>query len=181
MNDFENSRALLVSRESCARRENDLDPDTKTLDRNDVEIVYARDPENIRRLTEALQAYQPYLRGAPPGLPFRWDEQTIQAGLNFTLTTSLGDLDLLGEIAGGGSYESLLAFSEELTIFNVSCRFVTLERLIQLKRAAGRPKDLEVIAELQALLEERRKQASPRESVTSYLPLKPGGGFHRES
>jgi len=34
---------------------------------------------------------------------------------------------------------------------------VTLERLIQLKRAAGRPKDLEIIAELQALLEERRK------------------------
>ena len=51
----------------------------------------------------------PYLRGAPPGLPFRWD------------------------------------------------RFVTLERLIHLKRAAGRPKDLEVIAELQALLEERSR------------------------
>ena len=97
------------------------------------------------------------LRGAPPGLPFRWDSETIQAGLNFTLTTNLGDLDLLGEVTGGGSYEDLLPFSEELTAFNVPCRFVTLERLIQLKRAAGRPKDLEVLAELQALLEERRR------------------------
>jgi predicted nucleotidyltransferase len=44
--------------------------------------------------------------------------------------------------------------------FGVRCRFVTLEKLIQLKRAAGRPKDLEVIAELQALLEERRREAS---------------------
>ena len=41
---------------------------------------------------------------------------------------------------------------------STTCRVVTLERLIQLKRAAGRPKDLEAIAELQALLEERRKQ-----------------------
>src|SRR5205085_2020403 len=107
-------------------------------------------------LVAALQQHQPYLRGAPPGLPFRWDEQTIHAGLNFILTTMAGDLDLLGEITGGGTYENLLPFSEELTAFNVRCRFVTLERLIQLKRAAGRPKDLEVIAELQALLEEKR-------------------------
>src|SRR6266849_8600899 len=112
----------------------------------DVDVVYSREPENIRNLAAALQEHQPYLRGAPAGLPFRWDEQTIQAGLNFTLTTTAGDLDLLGEIVGGGSYEDLLPFSEELTAFNVTCRFVTLERLIQLKRAAGRPKDLEVIA-----------------------------------
>jgi predicted nucleotidyltransferase len=124
---------------------------------SDVDVVYARDPENIRQLVAALKDYSPYLRGAPPGLPFRWDEQTITAGLNFTLTTGVGDLDLLGEITGGGSYEELLPYTIELTAFNLQCRFVTLERLIQLKRAAGRPKDLEVIAELQALLEERRR------------------------
>jgi predicted nucleotidyltransferase len=124
---------------------------------NDVDLVYARDPENLKSLTEALSLQQPYLRGAPPGLPFRWDERTIQGGLNFTLTTSLGDLDLLGEVPGGGSYEQLLPFTQELSVVGVSCRVVTLERLILLKRAAGRPKDLEAIAELHALLEERRK------------------------
>jgi hypothetical protein len=35
----------------------------------------------------------------------------------------------------------------------------TPEKLIQLKRAAGHPKDLEAIAELQALLEERQRRA----------------------
>ncbi len=70
----------------------------------DVDVVYARNPEDLRRLAAALQPYQPYLRGAPPGLPFRWDERTLKSGLNFTLTTTLGDLDLLGEVAGGGSY-----------------------------------------------------------------------------
>lgn len=123
----------------------------------DVDVVYARDLDNLQRLVAALSPHQPYLRGAPPGLPFHWDERTIQSGLNFTLTTTLGDLDLLGEVAGGGSYEQLLPFTEELAAFDITCRVVTLERLIQLKRAAGRPKDLEVIAELQALLEERRK------------------------
>jgi hypothetical protein len=123
----------------------------------DLDVVYSRDANNIRNLCAALQNHKPYFRGAPPGLPFRWDEETIRAGLNFTLTTTAGDLDLLGEITGGGTYEALLPFSEELSVFNVQCRFVTLERLIQLKRAAGRPRDLEVIAELQALLEERQR------------------------
>jgi predicted nucleotidyltransferase len=124
----------------------------------DVDVVYARDAENVRRLAGALAPYDPYLRGAPPGLPFRWDEPTIRAGLNFTLTTKLGDIDFLGEVAGGGNYEQLLGHSEEVELYGTRCRVVTLESLIQLKRAAGRPKDLEVIAELQALLEERRKR-----------------------
>jgi predicted nucleotidyltransferase len=124
---------------------------------SDVDVVYARDTANISNITLALRPFQPYLRGAPPGLPFRWDEATLRAGLNFTLTTTLGDLDLLGEVIGGGSYDDLFPFSEELTVFGIGCRFVTLERLIQLKRAAGRPKDLDVLAELQALLEERNR------------------------
>jgi predicted nucleotidyltransferase len=44
-----------------------------------------------------------------------------------------------------------------IQIFGVDCRCVTLEQLIQVKRAAGRPKDLEAIAELEAILEERTR------------------------
>lgn len=40
-------------------------------------------------------------------------------------------------------------------VFGIRCLCLTLERLIQVKRAAGRPKDLAAIAELEALLEER--------------------------
>jgi predicted nucleotidyltransferase len=130
---------------------------------NDVDVVYARDADNIRYLVAALGSQQPYLRGVPPGLPFRWDERTIQAGLNFTLTTSVGDIDLLGEVTGGGTYDELLPFTDEVKAFDITLRVVTLERLIQLKRAAGRPKDLEVIAELQALLEERGPGQPPSE------------------
>jgi len=121
----------------------------------DVDVVYARDAENLGRIARALQPLKPYLRGAPPGLPFRLDEQTLAAGLNFTLTTSAGDIDLLGEIAGAGRYEALLAHSIEVELYGARCRCLDLPTLIAAKTAAGRPRDLEVIAELRALLDER--------------------------
>jgi hypothetical protein len=124
----------------------------------DLDVVYARNRENIRRLAAALQPHQPYLRGAPEGLPFKWDERTIRNGLNFTLTTSFGDLDLLGEATGGGAYENLLPHSFEVSGFGVRFRLLNLDKLIILKRAAGRPKDLAVVAELQGILE-RKKSA----------------------
>lgn len=97
---------------------------------------------------------QPYLRGAPEGLPFTWDVETLAAGLNFTLTTTLGDLDLLGEIAGGGGYRKLVddAIVVQLDEFDFLC--LALQRLIDVKRAAGRPKDLEAIAELEIIRDE---------------------------
>jgi predicted nucleotidyltransferase len=122
----------------------------------DLDIVYARNPNNLALIVNALAPYQPYLRGAPPGLPFDWSERTLKNGLNFTLITSLGAIDLLGEITGGGSYANLLPHSERLPMFGVECQCLGLEKLIQVKRAAGRPKDLESIAELEAILEERQ-------------------------
>jgi predicted nucleotidyltransferase len=123
----------------------------------DVDVVYARDRGNIRRLVAALKPFTPYLRGVPKGLPFVWDDRTILNGLNFTLETSIGDVDLLGEVTGGGTYQDLLPHSQDGMAFGFPCKVVTLEKLIVLKQAAGRPKDLEPIAELQALLEEKRK------------------------
>jgi predicted nucleotidyltransferase len=49
----------------------------------------------------------------------------------------------------------LLPDTVVVSAFGVSCRCITLERLIQVKRATGRIKDLEAIAELEGLKEER--------------------------
>lgn len=119
----------------------------------DLDIVYRRTPENIARLAACLGSSHPYLRGAPPGLPFHLNAETIQHGLNFTLTTDLGALDLFGEIPGG-AYEDLQRDTIEIKLFGITCRCLGLRRLIEVKRAAGRPRDLEAIAELQALLDE---------------------------
>lgn len=124
----------------------------------DLDVVYRRTPDNLERVVECMSGLDPYLRGAPPGLPFRWDIDTLRHGLNFTLDTNAGAIDFLGEIAGGGTYESLLPDSDTVSVFGVECRRLGLDRLIQVKRAAGRPKDLEAIAELEALRDERSRQ-----------------------
>ena len=123
----------------------------------DLDVVYRRTTENITRIVNALKPIKPYLRGAPPGLPFDWSVPTVQRGLNFTLVTSLGALDLLGEIVGGGGYEQLREETIEVEIAGINCLCLNLERLIAVKRAAGRPKDLEVIAELQQIRDETRQ------------------------
>ena len=122
----------------------------------DFDVVYARDTENLRALATALSPHAPYLRGAPPGLPFVFDERTLSQGLNFTLETALGDVDLLGEIVGGGGYDALEPHSIELELYGVRCKCLDLPTLIHVKRAAGRPKDLDAVAELEEILRERR-------------------------
>jgi hypothetical protein len=124
---------------------------------DDLDICYSRDPANLERLVKALAPLKPYLRGAPPGLPFDWSVATLRAGLNFTLATTAGAIDILGEITGGGRYEDLVPHTITIEIFGRPTRLLDLPWLIRVKRAAGRPKDLEVIAELEALDEEIRR------------------------
>ena len=121
----------------------------------DVDVVYARSDANLARLADALRPYRPYLRGAPPDLPFDWSAATLRRGLNFTVSASVGDIDLLGEITGGGGYDALLPHTVTVELFGRTHRCLDLEWLIRTKRAAGRPRDLEAIAELEALRDER--------------------------
>ena len=119
-----------------------------------LDVVCRRTPENLSHLVMALKDFSPYLRGVPLGLPFTWDAETLRRGLNFTLITSLGAIDLLGDIPGGGTYDDLIGSSISLPVFQGTSRWLSLDQLIRAKRAAGRPKDLEALAELQAIREE---------------------------
>lgn len=120
----------------------------------DLDVLYSRDPANLDRIVASLAELNPYLRGAPPGLPFRFDTKTLASGLNFTFTTDRGDLDLLGAIAGLGSFAEVLPETVEIEAFGRSLRCLSLEQLLKAKRAAGRPKDFEVIAELEEIQDE---------------------------
>jgi predicted nucleotidyltransferase len=95
-----------------------------------------------------LHPQEPYLRDAPVGLPFEWDAKTIDSGLNFMLTTNLGDVDLFGELAGGDTYQDSLPHSVEVEAFGVRFKCIDLPTLIRIKEAAGRSKDCEAVAEL---------------------------------
>lgn len=119
----------------------------------DLDICYARTRANLKRIVTALSSYHPRLRGLPKDLPFVWDEQTLRSGTNFTLTTDIGDIDLLGELAGVGGYQDALAASVPVPLYGLECRMLTLDALIASKRAANRTKDQLVLPELEALRE----------------------------
>jgi hypothetical protein len=114
-------------------------------------IAYSRDRENLARLAAALAPIHPRLRGVPGDLPFVLDEASLRAGLNFTLDTDLGPLDLLGEVPGLGTFEHVDAASSELEIAGARILVLTIDGLERAKRAAGRPKDLVDLGYLRAL------------------------------
>ena len=135
----------------------------------DLDIVYSRDSSNIRRLVEVLSPHSPYLRGAPPGLPFRWEPETIASGLNFTLTTDLGAIDLLGEIAGGGGYQALLPDSVRLTIFGIECRHSALTALVAGLQVEG--------AVYNGSMEASSTKADALAALAPFLAAMPNTGF----
>ena len=119
----------------------------------DLDICYSRDAQNPRRLADVLAPFQPRPRGFPDGLPFVWDEGTLRNGSIFTLQTSLGEIDLLAEVAGVGGYGEVFKSSLVVEAFGRQVRVLDLPGLIRAKRAAGRPKDMASLAELESLLE----------------------------
>ncbi|MBM3757010.1 MAG: hypothetical protein FJW38_23880 [Acidobacteria bacterium] len=100
-----------------------------------------------------MAPYNPRPRGFPDGLPFLWDSETLANGTMFTLTTDLGIIDLLAEVAGVGSYSEVRAISVEVDAFGRRLRALDLPSLIRAKKAAGRPKDLLILPELEGRLE----------------------------
>jgi hypothetical protein len=68
---------------------------------------YRRSADNLERLAAALSELGVGLRGAPANLPFQVDARSLALGSNFTLTTRVGDLDLLGYLEPLGGYEAI--------------------------------------------------------------------------
>lgn len=120
----------------------------------DLDICYARDAANLRALAAALADLHAQLRGAPPGLPFHPDARTLRAGDTFTLETDAGDLDVLGTPAGTDGYADLARSATPTDLGGVTVLVATVDDLIRMKRAAGRPKDLIEVEVLGALRDE---------------------------
>lgn len=131
---------------------------------NDVDVCYARDSGNLKRLADALKSVNARLRNVPAGLPFILDAETLNRSLNFTFTTDIGDLDLLGEIRGVGLYKDVLDGSVTVDLFGYYFSVIDIGKLIVAKRAAGRSKDLIALPELEAIQEAQAmmNQAKPQ-------------------
>jgi predicted nucleotidyltransferase len=117
----------------------------------DLDLCYARTPDNLVALAAALAPLHPRLRGAPEELPFVLDARALRSGANFTLVTEAGAVDLLGDVAGAGPFEALWERATEMELFGVPVRVASLDDLIAMKRAAGRVKDQPHLVELERL------------------------------
>lgn len=123
----------------------------------DVDVACRMDPDNLVRLFEAIEDLHPVHRMTPAHLAFT-REQAERGGLkNLYLTIDLGQLDCLGEIKGLGGYEKCLQQSDAIVLDGVEVRVLTLDALIQAKRAMGRPRDLHAVLELEAIREKRTR------------------------
>jgi hypothetical protein len=126
---------------------------------NDVDICYARDEENLGRLASALGELKARLRGVDDDVPFILDARTLRAGDRFTFVTDTGSLDVLGSPTGTEGFDDLLAGSDEMDMGGFTVHVASIDDLIRMKRASGRPKDLIEVEVLGALRDEVEEQA----------------------
>ncbi|MEY2474944.1 MAG: hypothetical protein QOG87_259 [Actinomycetota bacterium] len=121
----------------------------------DLDICPERSRANLDRLATVLQNLHARLRGEPADVPFLLDGATLVAGDSFTFTTDLGDVDVLGTPSGTGGYDDLRAGADEVVIDGLVVQVASLDDLMRMKRAAGRPKDRIELEVLGALRDER--------------------------
>ncbi len=121
----------------------------------DLDIAYALDRENLDRLGVVLVSLRARLRGIDDDLPFVPDGRTLRTVQILTLTTDLGELDLLGSPDGAPEYHILRDRAETMELADRSVRVASIEDLLAMKRAAGRPQDLIDIDGLEAARERR--------------------------
>jgi hypothetical protein len=120
----------------------------------DLDICYARDRANLEALADALRGLGAKLRGAPEDVPFRLDAGTLEAGDHFTFATKAGPIDCLGSPAGTDGFRDVDAGATEENLDGLTVRVASLDDLIRMKRAAGRPQDRVAVEWLSAVRDE---------------------------
>jgi len=124
---------------------------------NDVDICYHRTKQNLESIVHVLKPFRPKLRTIDGDVPFLFDTKTLLAGMNFTLSTDLGDIDLLGEVSGVGNYQNMIKNAEPTVVFQEKCFVISLLDLLKTKKAVGRPKDLSLVDQIEALIKAKEK------------------------
>ncbi len=119
----------------------------------DLDICYDRTRDNLQKLADTLAPLNPRPRGFDEQLPFIFDWSTLQHGTNFTFKTSMGDVDLLGEVKGIGAYDDLVKDSIRVDLDGFATQILSIGGLIKAKEASGRPKDEPGLKVLYALLD----------------------------
>lgn len=124
----------------------------------DLDVCLDFRPDNIRKLLKALEKVKPCARAGSSMISlFDYTVERISQLDNLYIKTDLGKLDLLGSITGVGSYTDAKKNSVEISLFELPCHVLDIDSLIKAKQAAGRPKDQQVVLELQVIREKTKR------------------------
>ena len=127
----------------------------------DLDICYDAAQENLDRLGEVLVGLGAKLRAADEDLPFVPDGRSLRQMQILTLTTPDGGIDLLVDPEGAPGYAALRKHASVVDIEGITVRIASIDDLIAMKRAAGRPQDL---VDIESLEIARRRQSHDRQS-----------------
>ena len=126
----------------------------------DVDICPSPDPANLERLATVLREIEVRQLGVEDQgfsereMPFDpTDAADLAKGGNFRLETPLGILDIMQWLPGihaKHAYETLARDALAAQAFGIEVRVCSLAALRQMKQAAGRPRDLQDLADLDA-------------------------------
>ena len=117
----------------------------------DLDVMPDPAPGNHERLAAALAALDAQLRESPDLPAPRDPEQLRAAAIVPPLITRHGELHVLNEPSGAGAYGEMRARALVLDLDGIEVPIVGLDDLIRMKRATGRPADLDDIAVLTAV------------------------------
>jgi predicted nucleotidyltransferase len=123
----------------------------------DLDVVHRRTPENVDRLLAWLLEHQAYHRLDLANRRLPPTREPLLGKGHLNLQTNLGKLDVLGELAEGQGYDELLPHAFEHEVVGRRVLVLGLEKVIEMKARAGRPKDKAVLPLLLATLDERKK------------------------
>lgn len=119
----------------------------------DIDALVKVDGDNADRLLAALAALQARYREHDTGV--RPTREDILAGGHLLLMTNSGPLDVLGFIGQGKRYEDVADAIATIDVDGLRVRVLSLEALIEDKRALGRDKDQAALRLLESVLRRR--------------------------
>jgi hypothetical protein len=117
----------------------------------DLDITFASDPTNLELLGEALIELKASLRAGKEDVPFVPDHRLLRRVDVLTMNTPLGMFDVLARPKGAPPYAQMRASAKRVRLGEFGFLIASIDDLIAMKLAAGRPKDLVAVDELRAI------------------------------
>ena len=118
----------------------------------DLDICLSITEEQISKLRKALKNVNPIHRMNPNFQPTLFEyPKKIEDTKNIYLKTDIGVLDILSEITPIGGFKRIKERAQTVSLYGFKCQIISLDDLIQCKKAMPRPKDKEAVAQLEII------------------------------